>query len=73
MPHLREVRGLTPPLLVLLATVWPLVRDIDVVRDLDVAEFHCGKKAITHAIHSVGLQALGLDIQHGPDEDCWFG
>ena len=72
MPHIREVRSLSPALLVLLAAIWPAVRDMDVRRDLDLAEFHCGKKAITNAVARVGWQSVGLDILHGPHEDfCW--
>ena len=67
MPHIREVRSLSPALLALLAAIWPAV-----TRDLDLAEFHCGKKAITNAVARVGWQSVGLDILHGPHEDfCW--
>ena len=69
MPTIREVRNLAPALVLVLACVWPLVREIDVVRDLDAVEFHCGQKAITKAITSAGLQCLGLDILQGPEQD----
>ena len=68
MVRLAELKAMPPILVACLATIWPLVLDLQSqTRDLSAVEFHCGEAAITNNVNAVGLACLGLDLRRGQD------
>ena len=62
MPSHSKLVALPPELVTLLASIWPIVkRHEDQIRDLDLVEFHAGRRALTTAVCDAGFRAVGID------------